>query len=201
MRLRGLGLAVGLVMMLVCGFEVAAEIYVWTDAQGVVHMTDQWVNVPEAMRARVIVRESSAAPASVPPSPQPSAPQSPPTQDETFPQPRQQIAPEPTATPVPEGTSSPPASSNIRDYSWFIPRHRPFIHSPKRVDPPFPYDVRLDPHDRNFVWVGPNRVPKDLFTYPRIPLEKQAQFQQRLRDLERRRPSHHHQPTQQSSHR
>jgi hypothetical protein len=40
MRLGGIGLAVALVTMLAFCPEAAAEIYIWTDAQGVVHMTD-----------------------------------------------------------------------------------------------------------------------------------------------------------------
>ena len=47
--------------------------------------------------------------------------------------------------------------------------------------------VRLDPDDKNFVWVGPSRVPKDAFTYPRVSLEQQAQFRDRIRRLEQRR--------------
>jgi hypothetical protein len=52
--------------------------------------------------------------------------------------------------------------------------------------------VRLDPVDRNFVWVGPNRVPKDSFTYPRVSLEKQAQFRERIRVLEQQRSGRRH---------
>jgi Domain of unknown function (DUF4124) len=195
MRRRGIGWAVALGMLLASSIDVAAEIYVWTDAEGVVHMTDQWAKVPEDRRAHMSVRESVAAPAPVPPSSHSSGSQNALPQVQTFPQPQLQVAPEASVSPVPDSTSSPPTLSDGRDDSWFIPRHRTFIHSPRKVDPPFPHNVRLDPHDPNFVWVGPNRVPKDFFTYPRIPLEKQAQFQQRLRKLERQRSSYHHQPT------
>jgi hypothetical protein len=145
------------------------------------------------MRPRVSVRDSSAAPA--PPASQASVPQSIAPQPQTFPQPLRPIVPDTTVAPTPDALSSPPASPEGRKSSWFIPRQRPLTYAPKRVDPPFPYDVRLDPHDDNFAWVGPNRVPKELFTYPRISLEQQSQFQQRLRDLAQRQPPHLHQPT------
>jgi len=38
-------------------------------------------------------------------------------------------------------------------------------------------------------------VPKDLFTYPRVSLEKQAQFRDRLRTLERRKSEPRNTPT------
>lgn len=41
---------------------LAAEMYLWTDDRAVVHLTDLWTNVPESMRSRVEVRESSRAP-------------------------------------------------------------------------------------------------------------------------------------------
>jgi hypothetical protein len=193
MRLGGIGLAVALATMLAFGLEAAAEIYMWTDAQGVVHMTDQWAGVPEAMRPHVSVRDSSAAP--VPPAPQASLPDSAAPQPQTSPQPLRPVVPETTAPPTSDSPSSPPTSPEGRNSSWFIPRQRPLIHAPKRMTPPFPYDVQLDPHDDNFVWVGPNRVPKELFTYPRVSLEQQSQFQQRLRTLEQRQPPRFQQPT------
>jgi hypothetical protein len=193
MRLGGIGLAIALASMLASGPEAAAEIYIWTDAQGVVHMTDQWAGVPEAMRPYVSVRDSSAAP--LPPASEASLPQNAAPQPQTFPQPLQPVVPETTVPPTSDGLSLPPASPEDRNSSWFIPRQRPLIHAPKRMPPPFPYDVQLDPHNDNFVWVGPNRVPKELFTYPRVSLEQQSQFQQRLRTLEQRQPSHFHRPT------
>jgi hypothetical protein len=191
-RLGGIGIAIALVTTLAFGPEAAAEIYIWTDAHGVVHMTDQWVNVPEAMRPRVSVRDSSAT--AVPPTPQASLPQSAAPQPQAFPQQARPVVPETTPPPASDGLSSPPTTPEGGNSSWFIPRQRPLIHAPKRKTPPFPYDVQLDPHDNKFVWVGPNRVPKELFTYPRVSLEQQSQFQQRLRTLEQRQPSHVYQP-------
>ena len=51
---RSLGVVVAMAMVLGGGVKADAEIYLWTDEQGVVHMTDQWSNVPESARARVI---------------------------------------------------------------------------------------------------------------------------------------------------
>jgi hypothetical protein len=202
MRLRALGVTMAAGMMLVCGFAAGAEIYLWTDAQGVVHMTDQWVKVPEDRRAHVSVRESPAAADPLPPSPPPEGSQTRSPQARPLPQPAPQKGPAPTVTPAPEDTSSdassPPAAYDTRDSAWLIPRHRPFLHARPRIDPPFPYNVRLDSHDPNFVWVGPNRVPKERFTYPSVPLERQAQFQQRLRDLERQQSAPRHQQGQRS---
>jgi hypothetical protein len=60
----GFGLALAIIMT--GNRETSAEIYLWTDAQGVVHMTDQWANVPESMRSRTSVRESSVPSTSAP---------------------------------------------------------------------------------------------------------------------------------------
>jgi hypothetical protein len=185
MRLRVMWLTMALGLALGLGMKASAEIYLWIDEQGVVHMTDQWEQVPESMRARVSVREGSDATGdAIPSSQQPTHPVEPPTVK----QPPLQMAPDLSETPPPTG-SSPSVTPDARDTSVLIPRHRPFVHQPKRLSPPFPYNVRLDPFDPNFVWVGPNRVPKDTFTYPHVSLEKQAQFRHRVRALEERRSS------------
>jgi hypothetical protein len=180
MRTRAVGVALALLVILSFGWETSADIYIWTDEQGIVHMTDQWDNVPAPMRSRVTVRERTlrSDPA---PSP-PTLPQAPPAEPLTLrPQPLQ-MAPD-----LPENPSVAAVPPSSPDYRVLIPHHRPFIYRPKRPEPPFPYNVRLDPVDPNFVWVGPNRVPRDTFAYPRIPLEKQAQFRERIRQLEQRR--------------
>ena len=172
-----LGIALGLVV------EANAEIYLWTDAWGVVHMTDQWANVPESAHPGVSVRESSA-----PPSAAASAGEQATSSVEplTVRQPPLQMAPDvsqtsPAVPPLPSVIPFPGESSVL------VPTSRPFVHQPRRPSPPFPYNVRLDPFDPDFVWVGPNRVPKDTFTYPRVSLDTQAQFRNRVRALEQRR--------------
>lgn len=180
--------AVWIVLGLV--WEVSGEIYLWTDDRGVVHMTDQLTNVPTSIRPRVSVRESSAVPsetlAASGEEGRPMISVEPPT----FKQAPLQVPSDLVETPVHAGPvfTVPPYA---RDTSALIPDYRPFVHSPKKLSPPFPYNVRLDPIDPNFVWVGPNRVPKDTFTYPRVSLEKQAQFRDRLRILEQRRSIQH----------
>jgi hypothetical protein len=177
--------ALGVVLRL--GSAVNAELYLWTDERGVVHMTDQWANVPESARSRVSVRESSAAPQAGPLGTEHATR---PVEPVIVEQPPSQMAPDLVQTPAsPEPT--PPLVVYPRESFGLIPSHRPFIHHPKKPSPPFPYNVRLDPFDPNFVWVGSNRVPKDTFTYPRISLDKQAQFQNRLRVLEQRRSAPH----------
>jgi hypothetical protein len=183
MRGWALWLLVALGMVLGLEVEANAEIYLWTDERGVVHMTDQWTNVPESARSGVSVRESSAAPSENAPAME-QAPS--PVEPLTLMQPPLQIAPDvaqapPTVIPPPSGVPYP------RESSVLIPNSRPFVHQPKKLSPPFPYNVRLDPFDPNFVWVGPNRVPKETFTYPRVSLDTQAQFRDRLRALEQRR--------------
>jgi hypothetical protein len=183
MRVRMIWLIVALAIVLGLGAEAAAEIYLWTDDQGVLHMTNQWANVPEAMRSRVSVRESSAVPSEAIPSvEQPTHPSAP----FTAKPPALQMAPDLSEVPLPEAPV-PSVAPAPRDTSVLIPQHRPFIHHPKKRSPPFPHNVRLDRFDPNFVWVGPNRVPKDTFVYPRVPLDKQAQFRDRVRTLEQRR--------------
>jgi Domain of unknown function (DUF4124) len=185
MRGWALWLTVTLALALGVGVEASAEIYLWTDERGVVHMTDQWANVPESARARLSVRESSATPSDgTPPTAEATSPVEPLTV-EPLPM---QMAPDLAETPPP----APPLPSvvpYVHEPSVLIPRNRPFVHHPKKLSPPFPYNVRLDPFDPNFVWVGPSRVPKDTFTYPRISLDKQAQFRDRIRALEQRRSS------------
>jgi hypothetical protein len=172
-----LGIVLGLAV------QTTAEIYLWTDEQGVVHMTDQWTNVPESARPDVSVRESSAAPSQgAAPREQAASPNEP----FAIEQPPLQMAPDvaqtpPTVAPLPSTLPFP------YDSSVLVPNSRPFIHQSKKPSPPFPYNVRLDPFDRDFVWVGPNRVPKDTFTYPHVSLDTQAQFRNRIRALEQRR--------------
>jgi hypothetical protein len=178
-----LWLLVALGMILGLRVEASAEIYLWTDDRGVVHMTDQWANVPESARSGVAVRESSIAPSEGRPAMEQATN---PVEPLTPQQPPLEMAPDvaqipPTVAPSPSVLPSP------RESSGLIPNSRPFVHQPKKLSPPFPYNVRLDPFDPNFVWVGPNRVPKDTFTYPRVSLDTQAQFRDRIRALEQRR--------------
>jgi hypothetical protein len=174
---------VALGIVLAPGAGTGADIYLWTDDQGVVHMTDQWANVPESMRARVSVREGSVASSHAMPSAEPmTRPLEPPIVE----QPPLAMAPDLSETP-PSSTPAPSLTPYARDTSVLIPSHRPLVHRSKKFSPPFPYNVRLDPFDPNFVWVGPNRVPKETFTYPRVSVDKQAQFRDRVRALEQRR--------------
>jgi hypothetical protein len=173
---------VALATVLGGGGQVSAELYLWTDEQGVVHMTNQWASVPESARAHVVVRES------VPPSEGTPAMEPAPRSVEPRPvmEPPLQMPPDLAQTPA-TAAPSPSVVPYARESSVLIPSSRPFVQHPKQVSPPFPYNVRLDPHDSNFVWVGRNRVPKDTFTYPRVPLDTQAQFRNRVRTLEQRR--------------
>jgi hypothetical protein len=185
MRRGAIGAALALVVLFGSGRDIrAGEIYLWTDEQGVVHMTDQWDNVPTPMRSQVTVRESPIRPDPVPPPSSPPVVEANPTEPLT-PRP-QPFEMSPDLPKTPPATVAPPASPDSRA---LIPHHRPFIHRAKRPELPFPYNVRLDPVDPSFVWVGPNRVPKDSLSYPRIPLDKQAQFRERVRQLEQRRSS------------
>ena len=178
-----LWLLVALGMVLELAVEVNAEIYLWTDERGVVHMTDQWTNVPESARASVSVRESSAAPGEgVAPREQEARPR----ESFAIEEPPLQMAPDVAQTP-PMPDPLPSALPIPYESSVLVPTGRPFVPQPKKPSSPFPYNVRLDPSDRNFVWVGPNRVPKEVFTYPRVSLDTQAQFNKRLRALEQRR--------------
>jgi hypothetical protein len=185
MKVRVLWFIVALGIVLGLGVEVNAAIYLWMDEGGVVHMTNQWANVPESARSRVSVRESSA----------PSSEGMPATGQAKHPgeplavkQPALQMAPDIAQTPPP-AAPLPSVVPYLPESSVLIPSYRPFVHHLKKISPPFPYNVRLDPFDPNFVWVGPNRVPKDTFTYPRVSLDKQAQFRDRIRALEQRRPA------------
>jgi hypothetical protein len=177
--LIALGLVLGLVV------RANAAIYLWTDEQGVVHMTDQWTNVPESARPSISVRESSTAPsADAAPRQQETDPREPLAVEE----PPLQIAPDVAQTPPPVA----PLPSTLpipNESSILVPNSRPFVHQLKKPSSPFPSNVRLDPFDADFVWVGPNRVPKETFTYPRVSLDTQAQFRKRLRVMEQRRSS------------
>jgi len=175
------------VLGIVLGLAVPtkAEIYLWTDERGVVHMTDQWNNVPQSARPSVSVRESSPAPsADAVPWEQETSLNEPFASEQT----PMQISPDvaempPMVAPLP---SVPPFST---ESSVLVPNSRPFAHQPRKPSAPFPYNVRLDPFDPDFVWVGPNRVPKETFSYPRVSLDTQAQFRNRIRALEQRRSS------------
>jgi hypothetical protein len=180
---RGCGVVVVVALLLWGGVKAHGEIYLWTDEQGVVHMTNQWANVPESARPRVSVRDSAPPLPEGTPAMEPAAR---PVDPVTSRQPPMQMSPDlaqvhpliaPPPSDVPYGNGS----------SVLIPSPRPFVHRPKKVSPPFPYNVRLDPVDPDFVWVGPNRVPKETFTYPRVPLDVQVQFSNRIRSLEQRR--------------
>jgi Domain of unknown function (DUF4124) len=183
--MRGWALWLPVVLGVILGFgvEASAEIYLWTDERGVVHMTNQWSNVPEAARSGVSMRESSATPSEGAPAREQATS---PVEPLPIKQPSLQMPPDvaqvpPSVTPLPSIVPYP------RESPVLIPNSRPFVHQPKKLSPPFPYNVRLDPFDPDFVWVGPNRVPKDTFTYPRVSLDTQAQFRNRLRALEQRR--------------
>jgi hypothetical protein len=175
--------AAAVAMVLGGGVKASAEMYLWTDEWGVVHMTNQWANVPESARARVSVRDSAPPPSEGTPSMEPVAR---PVEPVTVRHPPMQVPPDLAQTP-PTVAPSPSGVPYLGDSSVLIPNSRPFVHHPKKVSPPFPHNVRLDPVDPNFVWVGRNRVPKDTFTYPRVSLDAQAQFRNRIRSLEQRR--------------
>jgi hypothetical protein len=190
-HLLGVG-ALGIFLTL--GWEARAEIYYWTDDHGTVHMTDQWSNVPEAMRSRLAVRGSPTASSTIHQESAvvesiPSLPESHPVNPLPW-----QMPPDLEELPA-MSRPDPSALLPSGDASGLALGSR--VHAPrtKRPSPPFPYNVRLDPSDRHFVWVGPNRVPKDLFTYPRVSLERQAQFRDRLRTLERRKSEPRNMPT------
>jgi hypothetical protein len=175
--------ALALTVLCISHVETWADIYTWTDEQGIVHMTDQWDNIPALMRPAVTVREST--PQSDPVRPSSASPLSQEQSESPTPRPQPlQMSPEISETPPASVVPSPSP-----DYPTLVPNHRPYRYRSKRPDPPFPYNVRLDPFDAKFVWVGPNRVPKDTFTYPKIPLETQRQFRERIRQLEQRRSS------------
>ena len=186
MRGEVLGIIMAMAILLGGAWRASAEIYIWTDGGGIVHMTDQWSNVPEPMRPRVSVRQSSSVARDASPAPQPAREQMPRVEPQTVKPSPSQMLPDLAEMP-PSAAPSPSIMPYPRDTSILIPDSRPFVRRPKKLSPPFPYNVRLDPSDRNFVWVGPSRVPKDTFTYPRVSLETQAKFRNRLRTLEQRR--------------
>jgi hypothetical protein len=166
--------AVAVAMLLGGGMTAHGEMYLWTDEQGVVHMTNQWANVPEPARARVSVRDSTPPPGDGTPAAEPAAR---PVEPTFVPQPPMQMSPDLEQTP-PTVAPSPSGVPYLGDSSVLIPNYRPFVHRPKKASPPFPYNVRLDPR---------SRVPKDTFTYPHVSLDTQAQFRNRIRTLEQRR--------------
>lgn len=168
---------------------LAAEIYLWTDDHGVVNMTDLWTNIPESMHSRVEVRESSR-----PREPEPqlsgrSERRTVPAEPLTLKSPPLEMSPDVSEVPV--TTAPPPVSVKRRARHSHVlvpPRHR-FSHHPKKFFAPFPHNVQLDPFDADFVWVGQSRVPKEVLTFPRISLDNQLKFQERLRALARQRSS------------
>jgi hypothetical protein len=190
MRVSVLSVMIALGIALGLSWEVSAETYLWTDEQGIVHMTNQWANVPESMRSRVSVRESSPEPRETPPAAEQAVHPLPAVEPQTVRQSPQPVPPDLAETP----RLAPPPSAvapYAGDTSVLIPNHRPFVHRPKKLSPAFPYNVRRDPFDPNFVWVGRNRVPKATFTYPHVSLEQQAQFRNRIRRLEQRKSGPH----------
>jgi Domain of unknown function (DUF4124) len=184
---KALWVVVALGIVLGGGVRARAEMYLWTDELGVVHMTNQWANVPESARARVSVRDSTPPPSEGPPAAEPALP---PVEPAPVRQSPMQMPPDLEQVPA-TVTPSPYGVPYFGDSSVLIPNSQPFVHRPKKVSPPFPYNVRLDPVDPNFVWVGRNRVPKETFTYPRVSLDAQAQFRNRIRTLEQRRMGPH----------
>ena len=93
---RLFGVAVALAMVLGGGVKASAEMYLWTDDQGVVHMTNQWANVPESARARVSVRDSAPPPSEGTPATEPAAR---PVEPVTVRQPPMQMPPDLAQTP------------------------------------------------------------------------------------------------------
>jgi hypothetical protein len=182
MRGRVFWMAVALGMVLGVGVEASAEIYLWTDERGMVHMTNQWASVPESARAHVSVRESTPPSRADTPAVEPTTHS---IDSVTIRQPPLQMSPDLAPTP-PTGAPSPAVVPYPHEPSGLILSSRSFVRHRRKIAPPFPYNVRPDPFDPNFVWVGRNRVPKDSFTYPRVSLDTQAQFRNRLRALERR---------------
>jgi hypothetical protein len=175
--------AVAVVIVLGGGVKASAEMYLWTDEQGVVHMTNQWVSVPESARAQVSVKESAPPPGEGTPAMEPAAH---PVGPLSVGRPPVRMPPDVAAMPPPVAPSS-PGVTYPGDSSGLLPNSWPFVYHPRKVSRPFPYNVRLDPVDPNFVWVGRSRVPKDAFTYPRVSRDAQAQFRNRIRSLEQRR--------------
>jgi Domain of unknown function (DUF4124) len=183
-----IGLSLTLTIILGWTSEASAEIYLWSDAQGVVHMTDQWAHVPESMRSRVSVRESSVSSTSAPQLSSQTGPQT--TIPEAFTSKQQpwHMSPD-VAESARTSITRPSVTLYPSPCSTLLAWHRPLIHRPKQFFAPFPFDVQLDPFDRNFIWVGPNRVPKDSLRYPHISLDQQIQLRDRVRALEEQRSS------------
>src|ERR1700752_353389 len=88
--------AVVLALVLGGGVKASAEMYLWTDERGVVHMTNQWANVPELARTRVSVRESTPSRSEGPPATEPAAR---PGEPVTVRQPPMQMPPDLAQTP------------------------------------------------------------------------------------------------------
>jgi hypothetical protein len=180
---KSLGVAVAMAIVLGGGVKADAEIYLWTDEQDVVHMTNHWSNVPESARARVLVRDTTPPLNDDTPALEPMA-----RPLESVPvRPLPMQMPSDLALTSPSGALLPFDRPYTSDLPVLLPNYRTFVHHPNKVSPPFPYNIRLDPVDPNFVWVGRNRVPKDTFTYPRVSLDAQAQLRNRIRSLEQRR--------------
>jgi hypothetical protein len=179
--------AVALGMVLGGAVRASAEIYRWTDEAGVVQMTNRWANVPESARARVSVRDSTPLAREGTPAPEP-APR--PVEPPAVTQPTVPTSPEMAQTP-PTVAPSPFVLLYPGGSSVLIPSSRPFVRHPHKVFPPFPYNVHLDPVDPNVVRAGRSRVPKDTFTFPRVSLDTQIRFRNRVRTLEQHRSVPH----------
>lgn len=178
-----------IVLGIILGFAQAgaADIYSWTDDQGVVHMTDLWTNVPELMRSRITVREISTP--SVPDArpPAPPVPSTIGSQTLTLKQKPLEMSPEVAGFPV--TSAAPPVHVEPHVRHPFDTHHHRSIQHSKKFFAPFPHNVQLDPFDPNFVWVGRSRVPKDVLAFPHTSFENQWKFEERVRVLERQRTS------------
>src|SRR5262249_42783672 len=139
MFIRVIGRALALAIILSWSWEASAEIYLWTDPQGVVHMTDQWANVPESMRSHISIRHSSISATSAPQLSSQTGPQT--TTRESLPS-MQQPLPIPPDLPESAQRSVTPPSVTLypSPFSAFTLWHQPFIHRPKKFFPPFPFD-------------------------------------------------------------
>jgi len=178
-----------LTALLVYPTIIAAEIYVWTDDAGIVHMTDRWANVPPSMRPRVAVRESSEPRQTEPPAADTSQGPSPPSKPPMLQHPPPQLAPDTSGAPPGDAVPLDVIEQPAPHRHPVKQRLRAGTFQPRPSDLPFPDNVQLDPVDPNFVRIGQSRVRKDTLTYPRISLEDESKLQARLRTLQQQPPS------------
>src|SRR5262245_8892611 len=123
----------GVALVLGGGVKESAEMYLWTDAQGVLHMTNQWAHVPESARAQVAVRDSTPPTSEGMPAMGPAAR---PAEPDTVGQPPMQLPPD--LAQMPSTTApSPPSMTYSGDSSVLIPSSRPSVHHRRKVSPPF----------------------------------------------------------------